>query len=195
MKVGFLSQPLPGHLSPKTGLARKLASRGHEVAFIGIPDIEPVVRAADLDFVPFCENEFPPGSVAKRRGAVANLQGLDVVRYAALELTPPPVTAALEPLPPKIAETGVNALVIDSVYRLEIAPVTQSGAASFESIIWAVSCLIVILGVVHAAHSEQPLLWLAVWPAPVVVASTIFTFFRHGFHFEDGALVLGRQRD
>ena len=68
-----------------TALARKLASRGHEVAFIGIPDIESVVRAADLDFVPFCENEFPPGSVAKRWGAVANLEGLDVVRYTALD--------------------------------------------------------------------------------------------------------------
>jgi UDP:flavonoid glycosyltransferase YjiC (YdhE family) len=80
MKIGFLSQPLTGHLNPMAALARKLASRGHEVAFIGIPDIEPVVRAADLDFVPFCENEFPLGSVAKRWGAVANLEGLDVVR-------------------------------------------------------------------------------------------------------------------
>jgi hypothetical protein len=78
---------------------------------------------------------------------------------------------------------------------VRIRPVTQSGAASFELIVWIVSCLVVILGVVHAAHSEQPLLWLAVWPAPVGLACTIFTFFRHGFHFEDGVLVLGRQRD
>ena len=122
MKIGFLSQPLTGHLNPMAALARKLASRGQEVAFIGIPDIEPVVRAADLDFVPFCENEFPPGSVAKKWGAVANLQGLDVVRYTALELTPPLVRAGLELLPGKIAQTGVDALVIDSVYRLEIVP-------------------------------------------------------------------------
>jgi hypothetical protein len=64
MKIGFLSLPLTGHLNPMTALARKLQSRGHEVVFIGVPDIEPVVRAADLDFVPFCENEYPPGSVA-----------------------------------------------------------------------------------------------------------------------------------
>src|SRR5215469_14464445 len=122
MKIGFLSQPLTGHLNPMAALARKLASRGHEVAFIGILDIEPVVRAADLDFVPFCENEFPPGSVAKRWGPVANLEGLDVVRYTALELTPPLLRAGLEHLPGKIAQTGVNALVIDSVYRVEIVP-------------------------------------------------------------------------
>ena len=53
MKIGFLSLPLTGHLNPMTALARKLQSRGHEVVFIGVPDIEPVVRAADLDFVPF----------------------------------------------------------------------------------------------------------------------------------------------
>jgi MGT family glycosyltransferase len=122
MKIGFLSQPLTGHLNPMVALARKLASRKHEVAFIGIPDIKPVVRAADVDFVPFCENEFPPGSVAQKWGAVANLQGLDVVRYTALELTPPLVRAALEHLPRKIAQTGVDALVIDAVYRLEIVP-------------------------------------------------------------------------
>jgi hypothetical protein len=43
MKIGFLGQPLTGHLNPMAALARKLASRGHEVAFLGIPDIEPVV--------------------------------------------------------------------------------------------------------------------------------------------------------
>jgi zeaxanthin glucosyltransferase len=68
MKIGFLSLPLTGHLNPMTSLARKLQSRGHEVVFIGVPDIEPVVRAADLHSVPFCENEYPPGSMAKRWG-------------------------------------------------------------------------------------------------------------------------------
>jgi zeaxanthin glucosyltransferase len=123
MKIGFLSQPLTGHLKPMTALARKLQSRGHEVVFIGVPDIEPVVRAADLEFVPFCENEYPPGSVAKRWGGVAKLHGLDVVRFTARELTPGLVKAALEHLPGKIAVTGVNALVIDTLYRMiEIVP-------------------------------------------------------------------------
>ena len=80
MKVAFLSLPLTGHLNPMAALARKLQSRGHEVVFIGVPDIERVVRAADLDFAQFCENEFPPGSVAKTWGGVANLHGLDVAR-------------------------------------------------------------------------------------------------------------------
>jgi zeaxanthin glucosyltransferase len=123
MKVAFLSLPLTGHLNPMAALARKLQSRGHEVVFIGVPDIERVVRAADLDFALFCENEFPPGSVAKNYGGVANLHGLDVLRYTARELTPGLVKAALEHLPGKIAESGVNALVLDTAYRfLELVP-------------------------------------------------------------------------
>src|SRR6267378_2857732 len=123
MKIGFLSLPLTGHLNPMTALARKLQSRGHKIVFIGVPDIEPVVRAADLDFVPFGENEYPPGSVAKRWGPVANLHGLDVMRYTARELTPGLIKAAFEHLPGKIAETGVDALILDTAYRLiEIVP-------------------------------------------------------------------------
>src|SRR5260221_12647568 len=106
-----------------TALARKLQSRGHEIVFIGVPDIEPVVRAADLDFVSFCESEYPPGSVAKRLDGLAKLHGLDVVRYTVRELTPGLIKAAFEHLPGKIAETGVNALVLDTAYLLvELVP-------------------------------------------------------------------------
>jgi MGT family glycosyltransferase len=124
MKIGFLSLPVTGHLNSMTALARKLQSRGHEVVFFGVPDTERAIRAADLDFVPFCENEYPPGSIDKSWDAVANLRGLDVVRYTAQELAPGLLTAALKHLPGKIAETGVKALVLDSVFLfLEIVPI------------------------------------------------------------------------
>jgi len=123
MKIGFLSLPLTGHLNPMTALARKIQSRGHEVVFIGVPDIESVVRAADLEFVPFCESEYPSGTVAKTWGAVAKLHGLDVIRYTARKLTPGLVKAALEHLPRKIAESGVDCLILDTTYRfLGIVP-------------------------------------------------------------------------
>jgi zeaxanthin glucosyltransferase len=122
-KIGFLSLPLTGHMNPMTALARKLQSRGNEVVFIGVPDVEPAVRAANLEFACFCENEFPPGYVAKSWGAVANRQGLDVVRYTCKDLVPDLLRASLEHLPAKIAETGVDALVIDAVYMfLEVVP-------------------------------------------------------------------------
>jgi zeaxanthin glucosyltransferase len=123
MKIGFLSLPLTGHLHPMTALARKLQSRGHEVVFIGVPDIEHVVRAADLEFIPFCESEYPLGTVARTWGAIANLHGLDVMRYTARKLTPGLVKAALEHLPVKIAESGVDSLILDTTYRfLELVP-------------------------------------------------------------------------
>jgi hypothetical protein len=46
MKIGFVSMPVAGHLNPMTALARRLQSRGHEVVFIGFPDVEPFARAA-----------------------------------------------------------------------------------------------------------------------------------------------------
>lgn len=123
MKIGFLSLPLMGHLNPMTALARKLQSRGHEVVFIGVPDIEPVIRAANLDFVPFCEDEYPPGSIARLWSPVASLRGLDVVRYTTRELSPGLLKAGLEHLPRKIAENGVDALVLDSIFRsIELVP-------------------------------------------------------------------------
>src|SRR5258708_11267779 len=95
MKIGFLSMPLTGHLNPMTALARKLQSRGDEVVFIGVPDLEPVVRGADLDFVPFCENEYPPGSMPKTLGGHANVHGLDVTRHTTRGLTPGLTKSAL----------------------------------------------------------------------------------------------------
>ncbi len=63
MRIAFLGVRVPGHLNPMTALARKLKARGHDVVFISILDTEPYVRAAQLPFIPYCEKEFPLGSV------------------------------------------------------------------------------------------------------------------------------------
>lgn len=122
-KIGFVSMPVIGHLNPMTALARKLQSRGNEVVFIGLPDVEPIVRAANLNFVPFCEKEYPLGSVAKGYAPLAKLHGLDVVEHSAREMHPGRCKSALEHLPEKLAETGVQALVIDTAhFFLELVP-------------------------------------------------------------------------
>src|SRR6202012_3073457 len=76
MKFGFVSLPASGHLNPMTALARRMQARGHEVVFIGVPETEAAIRAANLRFVPFCEREYPLGSVAKLLGGVAKLSGV-----------------------------------------------------------------------------------------------------------------------
>jgi hypothetical protein len=71
----------------------------------------------------------------------------------------------------------------------------QYGGVNIEASIWIASYLLAILGLIKAAYSEQPLLWLAAWPAPIVLVCTIFVFFREGFHFRNGVLFLGRRRN
>ena len=116
MKIGFLSLPLFGHLNPMTTLARKLQARGNDVVFISIPDAEPMLRAANLKFVPFCEQEYPAGSIAQVWSSVAKLHGEEVLRHSTRELVPGLCKAAFEHLPEKIAEAGVEALVLDKAY-------------------------------------------------------------------------------
>jgi zeaxanthin glucosyltransferase len=125
MKIGFVSMPVSGHLNPMTALARKLQSRGNEVVFIGVPDVEPFAHAAGLDFVPFCEKEYPSGSIAKLYGPVSKLHGLETVRWSVREASVDIFRAASEHLPQKLAETGVEALVIDTIHSfLELVPMS-----------------------------------------------------------------------
>ena len=42
-------------------LARKMQSCGHEITFIGVPDVGPAVRAVGLNFISYCDKEFPIG--------------------------------------------------------------------------------------------------------------------------------------
>src|ERR1700741_1126093 len=73
-------------------------------------------RAAYLNFVPFCETEYPAGSTSRAWGEVANRHGQDVVLHTTQHLTPVLLWAALERLPEKLVETGVEALVLDTIY-------------------------------------------------------------------------------
>jgi zeaxanthin glucosyltransferase len=125
MKIGFVSMPLAGHLNPMTALARKLQSRGHEIVFIGVPDAGPYVRAAGLPFVPYCEEEFPEGSGAKALAAVSKVHGPEVTRLSIQGVGRGLFQAASKHLPGKLAETGVEALVLDTIHMyLEVVPMS-----------------------------------------------------------------------
>jgi len=124
MKIGFVSMPFAGHLNPMTALARKLQSRGHEITFIGVPDVEPFARAADLRFVFYCEDEYPVGSIAKIYAPVSELHGLEAARRSVREKNTGLFVAASKHLPNKLAQTGVEALVIDTIHTfLELVPI------------------------------------------------------------------------
>jgi hypothetical protein len=74
-----------------------------------------------------------------------------------------------------------------------IRSLAQRGVMSVEVGIWIGSGVLAILGLVQAVHSAQHLLWLAIWPAPVTLLSTIFVFLSQGYYFRNGVLVLGRR--
>jgi len=75
---------------------------------------------------PFCEKEYPVGSIAKSYAPLAKLHGEDVLRYSSQEMHPGRCKAALEQLPGKLAETGVDALVIDTIhFFVELAPMSM----------------------------------------------------------------------
>ena len=127
MKIGFVSMPLSGHLNPMTALARRLQSRGNEVVFLGIPDVEPFARAAGLDFVSYGEREFPVGSIDKIWSSVAQLQGFEVVRHSVMDLNPELTRVTFDHLAEKLATTGVEALVIDTIhFFIELVPLSMS---------------------------------------------------------------------
>ncbi len=123
MRIGFVCTPLSGHLNPMTALARKLQSRGHEVSFISVLDAGPIVRAANLDFVPISEKEYPLGSIPEVLSGLSRLHGLDVIEYWIKHIAPGLAAAGLEHFPKILAETGIEALAFDSAYRsLELVP-------------------------------------------------------------------------
>jgi MGT family glycosyltransferase len=127
MKIGFISIPLSGHLNPMTALARKLQSRGNEVVFFGVPDVEPFARAAGLDFVPYGETEYPVGSIAKVYSSVAKLHGFEVVRHSCMDLNPDLTRVTFDYLAEKLATTEVEALVIDTIhFFIELVPLSMS---------------------------------------------------------------------
>jgi zeaxanthin glucosyltransferase len=125
MKFGFISAPVSGHMNPMIALGRRLKSRGHEVVFFNIPDVEALVRKADLGFVAYGAETHPLGSAPTEWGQLASLHGLDVLRYTMAKLVPPLFTAAFNELPGLLRREGIEAAVVDIAFALiEVVPMS-----------------------------------------------------------------------
>lgn len=61
--IAFLLDFEVGHIFPTFGLAAALRERGHTVSYIGIPDIESLVRKNGFDFFPILSEFIPAGSI------------------------------------------------------------------------------------------------------------------------------------
>ena len=67
-RIGILSFSSPGHFYPLTALGRRLQSRGHDVVYFQVADLESPIRAAGLRFRQIGQHDFPLGSLRARRG-------------------------------------------------------------------------------------------------------------------------------
>jgi zeaxanthin glucosyltransferase len=116
-RIGILSFSSPGHYYPLTALGRRLQSRGHEVVYFQVADLEPPIRAAGLEFRQIGRDDFPPGSLRTRDEQLAQLQGpaalrcvLGGIRLKSMML--------FRDAPVAIRDEGIEALIID---QLELA--------------------------------------------------------------------------
>jgi zeaxanthin glucosyltransferase len=114
MRVAFLTSSAPGHGYPMTTLARRLKGRGHDVVSIGFPSAEPLVRTAELPFVPIGEKEHPAGSGRETLNQMSKLQGQEALEFTHRALADA-LQAIFDHLPRALRETGVDGLVIDGV--------------------------------------------------------------------------------
>ena len=126
MRVAFLTPPVPGHGYPMTTLARRLRSRGHDVVSISIPDAEPFVRGAGLPFVPYCQKDFPVGSLREKSDQLSRLEGQEALEFTH-RIIAEMLQAEFNHLPRALRETGVDALVLDGVHvELGLVPMSLS---------------------------------------------------------------------
>jgi MGT family glycosyltransferase len=105
-----------------TTLARKLKARGHDVVFISVLDTEPFVTAANLPFVPYCEEDLPLGSSRKAIGQLSKLQGHAALEFA-LSSVANSLNSSFKNLPQTLRNAQVDALVLDQAdYGLGLVP-------------------------------------------------------------------------
>src|SRR5215468_2709483 len=79
-RIGVLSFSSPGHYYPLTALGRRLQSRGHEVIYFQVADLEPAIRAAGLEFRQIGREDFPPGALRARDEELGKLEGMAALR-------------------------------------------------------------------------------------------------------------------
>lgn len=115
MKIGFYTFPVPGHLNPMTALARKLKSRGHDVFVMCLSSGEPLVRAAQLPFLPVAEKQYPPDWLAPRATEVSQLQGIEGLEFS-FGIVSRTLQGVLDDLPAVIKNAGIDAIVLDDAH-------------------------------------------------------------------------------
>jgi MGT family glycosyltransferase len=113
-RIGILSFSSPGHYYPLTALGRRLQSRGHEVVYFQVADLERPIRAAGLEFRQIGRDDFPPGSIRARDEELGRLTGRAALRCA-LRGIERKAMMLFQDAPAAIRDEGVEALIVDQI--------------------------------------------------------------------------------
>jgi zeaxanthin glucosyltransferase len=123
LKIAFVALAAPGHIYSTTTLARILKERGHDVLVISMLDTEPLVRGANLPFLPVSEKEYPAGSLRQLYDRLGQLEGKEALSFT-LQALGDALRASFINLPRTLREAGVDALVLDEAQRgLGLVPI------------------------------------------------------------------------
>ena len=112
LRVGIVSEPVPGHLNRALTLGRELAGRGHDVVAFGIADVRGAVDASGLRHVAVGEAEFPPGALASRWLQPEHSRGVRAL-LESVRLHVEETEVLCRDVPPRAA--GVDVLLVDQL--------------------------------------------------------------------------------
>jgi zeaxanthin glucosyltransferase len=113
-RIGILSFSSPGHFYPLTALGRRLQSRGHEVVYFQVADLERPIRAAGLEFRQIGQEDFPPGSIRARDEELGRLKGLAALQCA-LQGIRRKAMMLFRDAPSAIRDEGIDSLIVDQI--------------------------------------------------------------------------------
>src|SRR5262245_55114781 len=113
-RIGILSFSSPGHYYPLTALGRRLQSRGHDVVYFQVADLESPIRAAGLRFRQIGQHDFPLGSLRARDEECGKLEGLAALRCGIRGMVMKS-QMVLRDAPAAIRDEGVTALIVDQI--------------------------------------------------------------------------------
>src|SRR5271168_413270 len=113
-RIGIVSFSSPGHYYPLTALGRRLQSRGHEVVYFQIADLEQPIRAAGLEFRQIGREDFPVGWSRSRDEELSHLEGLAALRCALRGIGQKAMMLIRE-APDAIRDEGVDSLIVDQI--------------------------------------------------------------------------------
>ena len=108
---GVLCPPLPGHINPMSVLAKALAARGHQVTFLGFPDMRDKLPQG-LAFRSFGEGDRPLGSLDPYLERLSRLGSPLSLRRLIVDLAGFAETTCTD-LPRLLEELGADALIVD----------------------------------------------------------------------------------